>query len=89
MYKEKLKEMFSEMVIKKDASLIPIYYHENFLLYTNGEVTDYQAFLTSHQEYYSTAEINGENKNQQPSSYSSIHKQNYPLDNYDKMSFRN
>lgn len=54
MYLEKIKEMFSEMVIKKNASLIPIYYHKDFLLYSNGEVTDYEAFLTSHQEYYSS-----------------------------------
>lgn len=54
MYIEKLKEMFSEMVIKKDASLIPVYYHPDFLLYTNGQVTDYTSFLTSHEEYYST-----------------------------------
>lgn len=46
--------MFSEMVVKKDASLIPFYYHPQFLLYTNGQVTSYDEFLTSHQEYYAT-----------------------------------
>jgi hypothetical protein len=54
MYLEKIKEMFSEMVIKKNAFLIPVYYHEEFLLYTNGQVTDYQSFLTSHEEYYAS-----------------------------------
>lgn len=54
MYIEKLKEMFAEMVIKKDASLIPVYYHQNFLLYTNEEVQGYETFLKSHQEYYDT-----------------------------------
>ncbi len=54
MYLEKLKEMFTRMVINKDASLIPEYYHPDFLLYTNGQVTNYQDFLSSHHEYYST-----------------------------------
>lgn len=49
-----LKEMFAEMVVKKDASLIPTYYHRQFLLYTNGQVTDYDEFLASHQGYYAT-----------------------------------
>ena len=35
MYVEILKEMFSEMVEKKNASLIPQYYHESFQLYAN------------------------------------------------------
>lgn len=55
MYIEKIKKMFAEMVLKKDASLIPIYYHKDFLLYTNGQITDYDAFLKSHQEYYATS----------------------------------
>jgi hypothetical protein len=54
MYIEKLKEMFEEMVINKDASLIPLYYHQDFLLYTNDQITDYDAFLKSHQQYYAT-----------------------------------
>jgi hypothetical protein len=52
---EKLKEMFNEMVIKKNASLIPLYYHPEFLLYTNDQTTDYEAFLKSHYEYYATS----------------------------------
>jgi hypothetical protein len=51
---KKLKAMFSEMAEKKDASLIPVYYHPGLLLYTNGQVTNYQEFLTQHQEYYAT-----------------------------------
>lgn len=54
MYIAKLKEMFSEMVLKKDATKIPLYYHEEFLLYTNGQVTDYAEYLRSHEEYYSS-----------------------------------
>ena len=48
-----LKEMFNEMVLKKNASLIPKYYHREFILYTNNVVIDYQAFLDSHIDYYS------------------------------------
>jgi hypothetical protein len=54
MFIEKLKEMFDEMVIKKDASLIPLYYHQNFLLYTNDQIMNYEDFLSSHQHYYAT-----------------------------------
>lgn len=54
MYIKILKEMFTEMVIKKNATLIPFYYHEEFLLYTNEQITDYEAFIKSHQEYYKT-----------------------------------
>lgn len=50
----KLKEMFTEMVEKKDISLFPQYYHENFFLTTNGKEMDYQEFLDSHIKYYST-----------------------------------
>jgi hypothetical protein len=51
---KKFKEMFSEMVEKKDVALIPVYYHPELLLYTNGQVTNYQEFLTQHTEYYAT-----------------------------------
>jgi hypothetical protein len=54
MYIKKLKKMFNEMVIKKDVSQIPIYYHSGFLLYTNEQVTDYDEFLQSHETYYAT-----------------------------------
>ncbi len=55
----------------------------------NGKDHSLDDFNSISQEFYSAAKINEGNKNQQPSSYSSIHQQNYPLDNYDKMSFRN
>jgi hypothetical protein len=54
MYKEKLKTMFLEMVIKKDASLIPVYYHPDLKLHTNGDIHDYQRFLSDHLHYYAT-----------------------------------
>lgn len=52
--KELLREMFQKMVVQKNASLIPTYYHPEFLLYTNGIAQDYQHFLASHIEYYAT-----------------------------------
>lgn len=55
MYANKLKEMFSCMVLNKDASVIPLYYHPDFMLYTNGEEMDYAVFLKEHQTYYETA----------------------------------
>lgn len=55
MYLEKLKEMFREMVLKKDVTVISRYYHEDFLLYTNGEIIDYGTFLKLHKKYYATA----------------------------------
>ncbi len=46
--------MFLKMVLEKDASLIPKYYHKQFLLYTNGQKMDYKTFLESHETYYAT-----------------------------------
>lgn len=50
--KDLLKEMFSEMVIDKNASLIPKYYHSEFMLYANRETQAYQEFYEAHVEYY-------------------------------------
>lgn len=46
--------MFSEIVLKKDASVIPMYYHKDFLLYTNEETMEYDAYLEFHKKYYAT-----------------------------------
>ncbi len=46
--------MFSEMVEMKNASLIPVYYHPEFLLYTNGKEMDYKTFLEFHVVKYRT-----------------------------------
>lgn len=48
-----LKEMFTEMVERKDVSLIPKYYHPDLLIYTNNKIISYDDFLKSHIEYYS------------------------------------
>jgi hypothetical protein len=55
MYIELLKEMFFEMVVKKDITLIPYYYHTELLLFTNDERMDYNAFLECHEQFYKTA----------------------------------
>ena len=49
-----LQEMFSTMVIRKDASLIPHYYHPDFVLETNGGKQRYAAFLQGHETVYAT-----------------------------------
>ena len=49
-----LKEMFAEMTIKKNPSVMAHYYHPDFLLYCNGEVTDYAHFHNMHEEIYKT-----------------------------------
>ncbi len=52
MYIEKLKAMFDEMVVKKNLSVLSFYYHQDFLLYTNGIEMNYAAFLESHRKIY-------------------------------------
>jgi len=49
-----LKEMFSEMVEKKNAALIPKYYHEEFELYANGQTQNYAYFLDFHKNIFQT-----------------------------------
>ena len=49
-----LKSMFSEMVEKKQAQLIPKYYHPNFVLYTNGKTMGYEQFTSMHKKVYKT-----------------------------------
>lgn len=50
-----LKEMFHEMVVKKDISQVPRYYHPEFVLESNGQRQGYDAFLAGHQRVYATA----------------------------------
>ena len=54
MYLEKFKEMFERMTLKKDAALIPFYYHRDFMLYANDQELDYEDYLKFHQEVYET-----------------------------------
>jgi hypothetical protein len=52
--KDRLIEMFDQMVLRKDASLIERYYHPDFLLYTNGQEQAYDAFADGHRRVYAT-----------------------------------
>ncbi len=74
---EKLKEMFANMVLLKDAALIPHYYHEDFLLYTNRQEQNYEEFLTSHIEYYASSK-----------EYSIVYDDESFLENQDKVAGR-
>lgn len=50
-----LKEMFHEMVEKKNADLISKYYHPDFLLYTNGKEMTYSEMDALHKDIYKTS----------------------------------
>ncbi len=50
-----LREMFTRMVERKDASLVDTYYDPDLLLYTNGQVQDMAAFRAGHERVYPTA----------------------------------
>jgi hypothetical protein len=49
-----LIEMFRDVVLNKNADLIARYYHPDFLLETNGERQDFDAFLEGHRRVYAT-----------------------------------
>lgn len=51
---QRLKNMFQEVVIKKDSSLIPYYYSKDFIMYSNGVKENYIQFYQSHIKYYNT-----------------------------------
>ncbi|SAK86321.1 hypothetical protein AWB77_04592 [Caballeronia fortuita] len=52
---ELLREMFEEMVLKKDLSRIAHYYSRDFILETNGNIQDYAAFESGHAKVYPTS----------------------------------
>jgi hypothetical protein len=54
-YEARLREMFDQMVVAKDASLIAEYYDPGFVLYTNGKVQGYDDFVRGHERVYETA----------------------------------
>ncbi len=43
-----LKDMFEDVTLNKRADQVPLYYHPDLMLYTNGIVMDYNEFLESH-----------------------------------------
>jgi hypothetical protein len=50
----RLQQMFSEMVVPKDASLISEYYDPDFDLVSNGVTMDYDEFVRFHRDAYAT-----------------------------------
>jgi hypothetical protein len=52
--RELMQEMFSQMVEAKDITQVEKYYDRDFLLYTNGQVQDYDAFHAGHARVYPT-----------------------------------
>jgi hypothetical protein len=49
-----LRNMFNDMVIKKDISVMPKYYAPDFKLYSNGMVMNYQQYYVGHKREYQT-----------------------------------
>lgn len=52
---QRLKNMFQQVVIKKNPSLIPYYYSKDFIMYSNGVKENYIQFYQSHKKYYNTS----------------------------------
>jgi hypothetical protein len=50
-----LKDMFSTMVLAKDASIVDVYYDREFVLHTNGQTQDLEQFRAGHERVYPTA----------------------------------
>lgn len=48
------KEMFEQMVLKKDPDLISEFYSPEFELHTNGQKQTYEEFLAGHERVYAT-----------------------------------
>lgn len=49
-----LKEMFTKVTLEKNAKAIPLYYSEDFKLYSNGRTINFNEFLEQHQKIYQT-----------------------------------
>ena len=49
-----LRQMFEQMVEKKDPTAIEQFYHPSFVMFSNGVTQDFEAFTASHRTVYST-----------------------------------
>jgi hypothetical protein len=49
-----LKEMFDQMVARKNADLIPQFYDPGFVMYSNGIEQDFQSYAAEHRKVYAT-----------------------------------
>jgi hypothetical protein len=50
-----LREMFDEMVIRKNTDLIPRYYDPEFVMYSDGLSQTFGQFVESHRTVYATS----------------------------------
>jgi hypothetical protein len=50
-----LRQMFAEMVERKDATAIDRFYDRSFVMYSNGVTQDFEEFAESHRAIYATA----------------------------------
>lgn len=51
---ELFKEMFAQVVVKKDVNLFSKYYTKDFLLYSNGIEMDFDQMIEMHKKVYAT-----------------------------------
>jgi hypothetical protein len=49
-----LRQMFEQMVEKKDPTAIDRFYHPSFVMFSNGVTQDFEAFAASHRTIYAT-----------------------------------
>lgn len=51
---QRIRDMFAEVVVAKNAELIGHYYAADFELFSNGMVQSYESFVTEHRKVYAT-----------------------------------
>lgn len=72
-----LRQMFQQMVEKKDPAAIDRFYHPSFVMFSNGVTQDFEAFAASHRTIYAT-----------PISYSAEYDQQAWVESPDKVAGR-
>ena len=72
-----LRQMFEQMVEKKDPAAIDRFYHPSFVMFSNGVSQDFEAFSASHRTVYAT-----------PISYSAAYDQQAWVESPDKVAGR-
>jgi hypothetical protein len=50
-----LREMFEQMVVRKNAELVERYYDPDFVMYSDGLTQNFTEFRDSHREIYATS----------------------------------
>lgn len=51
---QRLQNMFTDMVVHKNISVMPKYYAKNFRLYSNGQTMNYKQYFDGHKAIYLT-----------------------------------